>query len=455
MTAEIAIINKSAVALAADSAVTLTVGRARKVYRSADKIFELSTQNPIALMFFNNLEFMEIPIDVLVKDFRNKMVMRDFRTVSECSQAFLQHLHTSHPFPKETADHHITRILMEAFHQIDVRMEEKLRMHFQSKSKAPPDVHDFFVKSVQERIDELQALPPAECFKGKDPIDVVNEHDDALQMACKYSFPYYPLSNDDILLLRLLSGLALHREVFSGSMIGLVFAGFGSEELFPSLLSLDCDGIIAGDLKTKMNKYIDIDRRGPSKTNESWKSVDIIPFAQTDMAERFLVGIDSDFEEKIINTLEEMHKKVSTALATVVSPKSRARRQKIESTIHSILQATFNHFKTDSLQSIKSAKRRQIEDMALFMPKQELAFLAEAMINLTSIKRRVSAEEETVAGPIDVAVISRNEGLVWVRRKHYFDPALNPRYFHRLAKRTGTASGVQGHATSVNRASPS
>jgi hypothetical protein len=105
--------------------------------------------------------------------------------------------------------------------------------------------------------------------------------------------------------------------------------------------------------------------------------------------------------------------------------------------ILSVLETALDHFSSDFLPSIKSAKRKEIENMALFTPKKELAFFAEAMINLTSIKRRVSAEEETVAGPIDVAVISRNEGLVWVKRKHYFDAALNPRYLHRLAVRFG------------------
>jgi hypothetical protein len=65
------------------------------------------------------------------------------------------------------------------------------------------------------------------------------------------------------------------------------------------------------------------------------------------------------------------------------------------------------------------------------MPKPELANFAEALVNITSIKRRVSPEQESVGGPIDVAVISRGEGFVWVKRKHYFDPILNPRYFHR------------------------
>jgi hypothetical protein len=65
------------------------------------------------------------------------------------------------------------------------------------------------------------------------------------------------------------------------------------------------------------------------------------------------------------------------------------------------------------------------------MPKQELASLAEELINLTSVKRKFSSGAESVGGPIDVALISRIDGFVWVGRKHYFEPSLNPRYFHR------------------------
>jgi hypothetical protein len=69
--------------------------------------------------------------------------------------------------------------------------------------------------------------------------------------------------------------------------------------------------------------------------------------------------------------------------------------------------------------------------MVSFMPKQELASFAESLVNITSIKRRVTAELETVGGPVDVAVISKSDGFVWVKPKHYFDPSLNPRYFYR------------------------
>lgn len=80
---------------------------------------------------------------------------------------------------------------------------------------------------------------------------------------------------------------------------------------------------------------------------------------------------------------------------------------------------------------VKKGFMQEVQDMIYLMPKQELASLAEELINLTSVKRKFSAGRESVGGPIDVAVISRIDGFVWVRRKHYFEPSLNPRYFNK------------------------
>jgi len=63
------------------------------------------------------------------------------------------------------------------------------------------------------------------------------------------------------------------------------------------------------------------------------------------------------------------------------------------------------------------------------LPKDELAAMAEALVNLTSFKRKVSMQSETVGGPIDVAVISKGDGFVWIKRKHYFKPDLNSQFF--------------------------
>jgi hypothetical protein len=67
------------------------------------------------------------------------------------------------------------------------------------------------------------------------------------------------------------------------------------------------------------------------------------------------------------------------------------------------------------------------------LPVDEMAGLAETLINLQSLKEKVTKPSETVGGPVDVAVITKSEGLVWIKRKHYFDAEMNSRYLQRQA----------------------
>jgi hypothetical protein len=69
-----------------------------------------------------------------------------------------------------------------------------------------------------------------------------------------------------------------------------------------------------------------------------------------------------------------------------------------------------------------------IYDVVALMPKTELAIMAESLIHLTSLKQKFSMGSETVKEPIDVAIISKGEGFIWIKRKHYFDQKLNPHY---------------------------
>ncbi len=51
------------------------------------------------------------------------------------------------------------------------------------------------------------------------------------------------------------------------------------------------------------------------------------------------------------------------------------------------------------------------------LPREELAVAAEALVNLQSLKQRMTMKTESVSGPIDVVMISKGDGLVWVKRK--------------------------------------
>jgi len=65
------------------------------------------------------------------------------------------------------------------------------------------------------------------------------------------------------------------------------------------------------------------------------------------------------------------------------------------------------------------------------LPKEEMALLSEAIVELTSLRRRIESHVDTVGGPIDVAVISKGDGFIWIKRKHYFDIDLNRDFIYR------------------------
>lgn len=68
------------------------------------------------------------------------------------------------------------------------------------------------------------------------------------------------------------------------------------------------------------------------------------------------------------------------------------------------------------------------------LPKDELSNVAESLVNLNSFQKKVSMDDETVGGPIDVAVISKGDGLIWIKRKHYFSRELNEHYFNNMRR---------------------
>lgn len=67
MTAEIALLNKEGVALAADSAVTIRTPGGIKIIPSVNKIFTLSKYHPVGVMVYGNAQLLEVSWELLVK----------------------------------------------------------------------------------------------------------------------------------------------------------------------------------------------------------------------------------------------------------------------------------------------------------------------------------------------------------------------------------------------------
>ena len=104
--------------------------------------------------------------------------------------------------------------------------------------------------------------------------------------------------------------------------------------------------------------------------------------------------------------------------------------QKIES------KKAFNGFQNDVAKLIQTVSNdvfvSPIIDSVTSLPIDELALFTESMINITSVRRRVAIDGNigTVGGPIDVAIVTRGDGLIWLKRKHYFEAKKNPQFMY-------------------------
>lgn len=204
---------------------------------------------------------------------------------------------------------------------------------------------------------------------------------------------------------------------------GLVVTGFGTEQLFPALSHYIVDGVVAGRVRAWREGDVCIGKE---------QSAGIYPFAQEDMVATFMDGIHPGCR----GVLKEF---VGEAIGLLIQHFGDQLKDSLSATERSALLSEMSlaranvadHFQDRLRDFLRAENSDPIMSVVELLPKEEIAEMAEALANLTSFKRRVTPEAETVGGPIDVAVISKGDGLVWIKRKHYFAPELNPRCFGR------------------------
>lgn len=426
MTAEVAVLNKTAIAIAADSMVTISSGKEKqKVYDSADKLFELSETQPMGIMLYNGMSYMEMPLAPIIKDFRK--LKNSFETVEQAANSFLEYLND---LGKSSSE--------EVKSRAEIGIVVNVLQHVSDRfSKGLVDVitNSSNDESIQSKVDSYlsriigrvatqfsEAPDPHAKFVGKTNPPQYTKRLKKLYGELVESF-FSNISDENRQSLIDLCGITLKSRILSPSKTGLIFTGFGSKERFPSLVGLDIDGFVGGSLKFVRNHSIDIDRDGVRAA--------ILPFAQVEMVDRFVYGIDKKSLSRIDKTCSTALKTFSKSLIDATGIKG-GKRKAVESASSAAQQVFLDQLKSDTLDAMRSESVSEIQSMVEFMPKPEMAKMAEALVELTSIKRRVSRGVETVGGPIDVAVISREEGFVWIKRKHYFSADRNLRYVQRI-----------------------
>ena len=90
MSAGICIMNRNAIAMAADSAVT--VGDHAAIHNSANKLFSLSRIAPVSLIIYANAALMTVPVEIIVKQYKKQLGDQSFPFLRDYVDSFLAYL---------------------------------------------------------------------------------------------------------------------------------------------------------------------------------------------------------------------------------------------------------------------------------------------------------------------------------------------------------------------------
>ncbi|MFD4820106.1 hypothetical protein [Peribacillus butanolivorans] len=420
MTAEVSVMNTIGVALAADSAVT--IGRGTKIYNSANKLFALSKYHPIGIMIYGNAGFMRMPWETIIKVYRNLIGPKSFNKVSEYGEQFVQ-------FLKDNKYEEISSKEIEEKYTLNMLSEEVLDLfefileRVKSKVNEDPEVKEDelfkYGDSLLERIlNDLEEEEFIADFNDSDLRIILKEYDERLDEIICNTFENFVFSDSMVTNVKyIIVSSALKR---FHSYTGVVIAGFGENELYPSLVSYQIEGRLNGKLKYSRENETKI-----GLTN----TASIIPFAQSDMVHTFIRGVDPDIESLTFSYLEELFKKLPDALTDKLEGHLKtSQSEMVKSNLVEALKTIYDDFEEVLNEYKEDFFTTPILSIVNSLPKEELADMAEALVNLTSFKRKVSSSIESVGGPIDVAVITKGDGFVWIKRKHYFDTDKNQQF---------------------------
>lgn len=429
MTSEVAILNRNGIALAADSAAT--IGAKNKVFNSANKLFSLSKHHPVGIMVYGSADMMDIPWELIIKDFRERLGDVSFETIKGYADEFLRFL-LGFPLVTETRQKSEMALLVRSFYMSIVEsLDEQVQELLEVKTSIPiSKVRSIAAELIDEAESVLRDSRLLDGWAASDEKTLANRYGPDIEKLIEEVFEKIPVNKQQKRRLAkmgtrfLMVSSEIEDSWMSGS--GVVIAGYGEQEYYPSLVEHSVRGIVSDKVRHVLIRDCRSDGNFGSR---------IVPFAQSEMIFAFMEGIDPDLLLRLQDMVEGLFKSYASLLLSSVQLQTPKGEQlplgpSITSGIDQMLVMFW-----ESVRAVRDEFYATPVMTALkFLGKSELAEMAEALVSLASFKKRMTLDAETVGGPIDVMVISKGDGLVWIKRKHYFDPELNHAYFAKYFK---------------------
>ncbi len=396
MTCEVAVMNKRGIALAADSAVTVTDGNGnkKKIYHTAEKLFQLSPALPVAIMTYGPADIMGVPWETVVMIYAQKLDGQRFDTLEEYANDFLSFIErTDWLFPADLQARQVQSLVQGAWNDLYKDELEKKLKERPGLSKA--NRLATLEKIIESDHDDWLSYDNLDTVQSDYGDLIVTTYKDAIDGVEQKVFEGMKLPAALKSALRRTVGFMYEKKWFHSVDQGhIVIAGMGETEPFPVLLKYRVGTVAAGKLR-----YAKDDETRTGETSDA----SVIPFAQSDIIHTIIQGIHPRVYQQIV----EGAVGCLTDGGASKKPKNPTLIKKKEGKLRKYVR-----------DNVLEQYSEPFMDAVSALPRKDLARMAEALVNLTAFLMRMTAgEDETVAEPIDVALLSKGDGFIWVKHK--------------------------------------
>lgn len=410
MTAIVGILNKHGIAVAADSAET--IGNGIKIYNKANKIFNLSKYHPIGAAVYGSANFGDlVPWDIVFKLYRKDIGKLCLPKIEDYVNSFVSFIEGS-GFFSETKDleNVLCNNVLSYFNEyVIINRIGHGNPNGIDLTKLP-----VVLKEIQK---EIATSPVIDSIKDVTKDEFLASIENALkqikQDLVRNHFDYSIIENE----LKEVLYLSFTRKENMHGYSGVAIFGYGEKEIYPCLFRLKIYGAVCGKLKWYIEEKCIIDNVSTGI---------VCPMAQQDVMMTVLCGIEPKLQQLIVQLTSQILTENIKQIASTVGKTDKSLAKSI-SAIN--VQPTLDLFNKNLKAIIDNNHVLPLINTIAILQKEDLAEVAENLIYLTSLIRRITPDKESVGGPIDVALVSKGDGFIWIKRKHYFEETLNKNYF--------------------------
>jgi hypothetical protein len=405
MSSAIILMNKQGVAIAADSAVTL--GN-RKAFFNTQKIFPIGDL-PLAIITVGDTQIGSIPFDLIIEGFsayikKHQIIKENLFDYKEVLFDYLKGAYFYYKFD-EQEETYVIRCFRKIFYDIKNEISKdhgELILSTKAFQKAYEEIKRFF---AEDPLFHLRIKNPFNLNNIKSKNKEIS-HNAYMSFFDERDYEKYPINDIDEEYIKLAEKIYLEfsssHYYHSNNEVEIAMTGFGSNELFPSLMRFSIHGIV--------EKQIIYSNIGVDYVIKNGYSRRIVYLGQKNVAEAILEGYSYETEIIIRNAFRwSLEENLKNQL------KSNEYNSEIETNlIEKIVKESFERI-------LKENKKvwEPIWNSVQHMPLLDMCSFAEGLINIQSLRSRYEADSEsnnTVGGPIHVAKISLNEGVTWFKK---------------------------------------